>query len=283
MSWQLFTLVSVLSLSVSVILQRILLHKYKTDPYAYAVVFQGIVGVLLIMVAVIVGFKLPHIETLVLPAILAVIFFGVGHIVYAKTLQRVEASSFSVLFATQAVWTMILGIILLQESITWLQIGGTLLIFASVLLLVKNLRTITHEKGTIYGLLTGLLFGLAIYFWSYVGRYTDPLSWTAISFVATSFVAFIVHPQSIQKMKPLLKSELFIRLVTLAIFYGTGSLAMLYAYKYGSFAIVSPLRQVSIIVTVLIALAVLPAERSRIGRKLAAAAICMIGVVCIII
>lgn len=283
MSWQLLTLLSVLSLSVSVLLQRVLIHKDKTDPFAYAILFQGIVGIILMACAIVSGFKLPHIETVIIPAAISVILYGVGHIVYAKTLQKVEASSFSVLFATQAVWIMVLGIFLLDESISGLQIVGTLLIFASVGVLAKNIAAIFKEKGVLLGLLTGLIFGVAIYTWSYVGRFTDPISWAAISFIATSLVAFLIRPSAVKKMKPLLRPAVLTRLLCLAVFYGLGSLTMLLAYKYGSFAIVSPLRQTSIIVTVLLALAFLPAERNRVRRKLLAAIICMVGVVLIII
>jgi drug/metabolite transporter (DMT)-like permease len=283
MTWQLLTIISVLSLSISVILQRILIHRDKTDPFAYAVVFQGIVGILLTVVAVSVGFSLPGIEKVILPAIISIIFYGVGHIVYAKTLQKIEASAFSVLFATQAIWIMALGIVLLGETITAIQIVGTVLIFAGVGLLIKNISAVFKDKGTLLGLLTGLMFGVAIMSWSYVGRYTDALSWAAISFIGTSLVAFLVRPKSIQKMKPLLKPNVLVTLVLLAVFYGIGSLAMLFAYKEGSFAIISPLRQTSIIVTVLLALAFLPQERNRIRRKIVAALICVVGVVLIII
>lgn len=283
MSWQLLTLISVLGLSISVILQRTLMHKDKTDPFAYAVVFQGIVGILLMAFTLVYGFKLPGIQTVIVPAIISVLFYGAGHIIYAKTLQRVEASAFSVLFATQAVWIMLLGILLLNEHLTILQIIGTVLIFIGVGLLIKNIRSVFHDKGTWLGLLTGFMFGIAITAWSYVGRYTDTLSWAAISFIATSVVAFCIHPQSVQKMRPLLKPAVLLRLVLLGIFYGIGSLAMLLAYKEGSFAIISPLRQTSIIVTVLLALIFLPKERNRIAKKIVAAAICVIGVVLIVI
>lgn len=283
MSWQLFTFISVVSLSVSVILQRILLHKDKTDPFAYAVVFQGIVGLLLTSFAIVYGFKLPHIQAVLVPAIVSIVFFGVGHVVYAKTLQKVEASAFSVLFATQAIWIMVLGVTLLHETMSVAQLVGTVLIFVGVAVLAKNIRALFTEKGTLLGLLTGLLFGIAIYSWSYVGRFTDMISWAAISFIGTAFVAFLVRPQSVQKMKPLLRPKTLIKLVALAACYGTGSLAMLFAYKYGTFAVVSPLRQTSIIVTVLLALLFLPKERTRIPRKLLAASICMIGVVLIIL
>ena len=283
MTWQLFTLISVLGLSISVLLQRALLHKHKTDPFAYAIVFQAIVGALLLIPAFVHGISLAGLEQYLLPAIISVICFGIGHIFYAKTLQRVEASSFSVLFATQAIWTMALGVLLLHESMTWVQVVGTVLVFASVAMLAKNLRKLLADRSVRYGLVTGLLFGIAVYFWSYVGRYVDGLSWAAISFIATSLAVLLARPRAVISLHTLLRPAVFSKLWLLGIFYGLGSLTMLFAYQLGSFAIVSPLRQTSIIVTVLLALTLLPGERNHIGRKLLAALICTIGVVCIII
>jgi drug/metabolite transporter (DMT)-like permease len=233
--------------------------------------------------ALISGFRLPGIETVIAPAIISVVFYGVGHIIYAKTLQKVEASAFSVLFATQAIWIMILGIVLLHETMTVAQVTGTVLIFASVGILAKNFRSIFKENGVLLGLLTGLMFGIAIFSWSYVGRFTDTISWAAISFIGTSLVALLVRPSSVRKMKPLLKPSVLWKLFALGIFYGIGSLTMLFAYKYGEFAVVSPLRQTSIIVTVLLALTFLPMERNRIRKKVLAAALCMVGVILIVI
>lgn len=283
MSWQLLTLISVLSLSISVILQRVLIHKDKIYPFAYAVLFQGIVGISVMVVALAAGFDLSGISSVIVPALISIVFYGLGHIVYAKTLQKVEASSFSVLFATQAIWIMLIGILLFNETMTILQVIGSILILASVALLAKNFWKIFKDNGTILGLLTGLIFGVAITAWSYVGRYTDTLSWAAISFIGTSIVAFLAYPSSVKKMKPLLKTKVLATLLLLAVFYGTGSLAMLFAYKEGSFAIISPLRQTSIIVTVLLALLILPQERNRIRRKIIAALISALGVVLVII
>jgi len=283
MSWQLFTAISVLALSSSVLLQRVLLHGDKINPFAYAVTFQGIVGILLTIFALAYGLKLPGIENVWLPAVISIIAFGVGHIMYAKTLQSVEASAFSVLFATQAVWIMLVGILLFSESLTVLQVIGTLLIFGSVGLLVKNIRALTLDKGTMYGLLTGLIFGVAIVSWSYAGRYTDGLSWAAVSFIGTSLISFLVRPGSFRKMAPLFRGKLLLKLLLLGVFYGIGSLTMLFAYKEGTFSIVTPLRQTSIIVTTLLALIFLAKERNRIGIKLLAAIVCFIGVLLIVV
>jgi drug/metabolite transporter (DMT)-like permease len=282
MSWQFLTAVSVLSLSISVLLQRVLLHKYKTDPFAYAVVFQAMVGGLLLGLVAFYGFSLPHIGSLLFPAAIAIVGFGLGHIAYAKTLQRVEASSFSVLFATQAIWIMLLGILLFDESLNVLQIIGSLLIFAAVGLAVRNIRSLSLDKGTTLGLLTGLLFGVAITAWSYVGRHTDGLSWAAISFVGTALVTLLARPQTVRHLRPLMARKLLIELIPLSVFYALGSVAMLYAYKAGTFTVVTPLRQTSIIVTVLLALLFLSGERTHITRKITAALVCFAGVVLIV-
>ncbi|HYH74598.1 MAG TPA: DMT family transporter [Candidatus Saccharimonadales bacterium] len=282
MSWQLLTAISVLGLSASVLLQRVLLHNNKTDPYAYAVVFQGIVGVLLTAIAVLAGFSLSNIHTVLAPAATAIVFFGIGHIAYARTLQRVDASNFSVLFATQAVWIMLLGILFFDERLALQQIIGTLLIFGAVAIIVPNLRSLSLDKGTLLGLLTGLLFGIAITAWSYVGRHTDGLSWAAISFVGTAIVTLLVRPKTLHSLRPLFASKLLARLTLLGAFYGIGSLAMLFAYKEGTFTEVTPLRQTGIVVTVLLALLFLKNERVNIPRKVIAALACCAGVILLV-
>jgi drug/metabolite transporter (DMT)-like permease len=282
MSWQVWTAISVVSLSVSVLVQRIVLHKDKVDPYAYAVSFQGIVGALLMIVAVMYGFTLDNIQSVAVPAIIAIVAFGVGHIAYAKTLQLVEASAFSVLFATQAIWIMLLGILLFNESLSPIQIAGALLIFGSVGLLIENRRSLKLTKGTALGLITGVLFGIAITCWSYVGRHVDGISWTAISFVGTATVAFLVKPSSGRGIAPLVLSKELPKLLILGALYGLGSIAMLYAYQLGTFSVVTPLRQSAIIITTLLALLFFVNERIRMKAKLLAALMCFIGVVLIV-
>lgn len=284
MSWQLLTAISVLGLSVSIVLQRILLHGDKINPYAYAAVFQAMVGVLLTIVAVLVGFKLPGIEAVWLPVIISAIAYGIGHIFYAKTLQKVEASVFSVYFATHAIWMMLFGVLLFHEQLTFWQIAGALLIFTGVLTLVKRPVTLLTDSGSLYGLLTGLLFGIAITTWAYVGRHTDTLSWAAISFLLPVLVVFIVRPKTVKSIPEVFKKpSMTWKLIVLALFYGVGSLAMLYAYKEGAFAVISPLRQTGIIVTTFLALLFIASERHNIGRKILAALLCFLGVVALII
>jgi len=282
MIWQLYTALSVLSLSLSVLLQRVLIHKNKLDPYAYAVTFQGLVAILLLIMALAAGLKLPNFSELLVPATIAIVFFGLGHIVYAKTLQVVEASAFSVFFATQAIWIMLFGLLFLEESLSVLQVIGSVLVIGSVGLLVKRADALTNPRSIGLGLLTGLMFGIAIIAFSYVGRYTDPLSWAAVSFVGTTLVSLLARPRTISKITPVLMSGQIGTLLLLAFLYGFGSYMMLLAYKDGDFALVTPLRQTSIIVTVLLALLFLKSERHSLSRKIISGIVSTVGVLLII-
>lgn len=282
MSWQTYTAISVLGLSVSIVLQRVLIYKDKLDPVAYAVFFQSIVAVIIGAFALMSGFKLPNISSYLIPAVASIFLYGVGHIVYAKTLQKVEASVFSIYFATHAIWVMLLGVLLFQEKLTPPQLIGSILIFASVSLVVKSFRNFKLDSGALLGLLTGILFGFAITSWSYVGRHTDTLSWAAISFMGASFAALIFSPKSVTKIAPMLSFKVLPRLVLLGIFYAIGSVAMLYAYKTGTFSLVSPLRQTGIIVTTVLALVLLTSERINIKRKLTASLVCTLGIILLV-
>lgn len=283
MSWQIYTAISVLGLSVSIILQRILLRNNKTDPVAYSVAFQALVAVILLIVNLVLGFNLSGIEDVLLIAVVCCVLYGVGTIVYAKTLQRVEASAFSMLFATHAIWVMQLGIVFFSESLTALQIVGSILIFASVVLLAKNIKTILKDKGTLYGLVTGIIYAFAITTWTYVGRQVDTLSWATVSFAGAALVSFLVSPKSVKRISPLFSGSTLLKLLLLGIFYAIGSVAMLLAYKYGTLSLVSPLRQTGIIVTTALALLLLPTERNQIPKKLIAAAISFVGVILLVI
>lgn len=285
MSWEILTGISVLGLSASILLQRILLYNYKTDPYSYVIIFQSLVGILIAGYTLSTGVPNPDLSQVWIVALLCITAYGIGHIFYAKTLQLVDASAFSVLFATHALWMMLIGVTVFAEVLTIGDVVGAAMIFASILLLTSRTSWKKLDTGLGYGLLTGVLFAVAITSWTYVGRESETMSWAAWSFIGGALVALLVRPRSIVPAAKLITAnkDILLRMLVLAVLYAVGSVAMLYAYKYGDLSIVSPLRQTGIVVTVLLALLLLPAERTYIAKKLLAAGISLIGTVIILI
>lgn len=281
MSWQLLVAISVITFSISVLLQRTLMHEDKSDPIAYVIVFQASVGLIILAYALFFGFEMPHFRTLWFPALSSSVLYGIAHVAYAKTLQIVEASVFSVLAATRTFWIMLFGVLLFQDYIGPLQILGSLLIFLSICLLAERRNGFKFGRGIALGLLTGMLLGFAVVGWVYVGKYTDAASWTALSFLSTSLLVLIGRPRAVKHIKPFFQGKTFQRIALLGTLFAISSVTLLEAFKTGSVSLIAPLHATTIIVTVLLAIAFL-GERTRLRWKTAAAMVCFMGVLLIV-
>ena len=199
MSWQLYTALCVTTLSVAVLLQRVILHRYKVDGPAFAVVFQFLVALAMLPAVLTHGFDFSGFDSMLMPIIVSGLAFGVGSVTYAQALRKVDASAFSVLFASHAVWVMLFGVVFLSERLDWLHLLGTGVIFLSIGLLVKDVRHLKPGSGFVYALFTGLLYGVAIASASYVGRHTDVLTWSLVSFVLGGAQFTACQPQGSTK------------------------------------------------------------------------------------
>ncbi len=282
MSWQLYTALCVTTLSVAVLLQRVILHRYKVDGPAFAVVFQFLVALAMLPAVLTHGFDFSGFYNMLMPIIVSGLAFGVGSVTYAQALRKVDASAFSVLFASHAVWVMLFGVVFLSERLDWLHLLGTGVIFLSIGLLVKDVRYLKPGSGFVYALFTGLLYGVAIASASYVGRHTDVLTWSLVSFVLGGLSSLLVSPKALRKARTVFTKRTLVVLLTCVVLYGLGNIAMMFAYKYGPFTLVAPLRQTGIILTTLLAVLFLRDERTDIVRKILAAITCTAGVVLLV-
>lgn len=281
MTWQVLTCVSVVFFSGAMLLQRRLLHHHKCEPYAFVVVSQALVGVVTFVYALSHGFSMPNIHTLWLPMLGSIVLHGIGYITHAKALQTVQASVFSVFYATQSIWIMLVGLLFFGEHLQMIQIVGVVLILGSVCLLVYEAGTFRSQPGTVLGLLTGLLFGFAVTCWAYVGRQVDPVSWAAIGFWGVALTAFLLRPRAVWHIPTMLSRKVLPQLLLLAGMFSIGGVTLLVAYSLGDLSTVSPLRQMSIVVTVLLAMLFIPQERTQPWRKFAVSVLCMLGAVLI--
>jgi uncharacterized membrane protein len=281
MSWQFLVAVSVVTFSISILLQRILLHNDKSDPVAYVIVFQASVGLIIMAYAFLLGFEMPDFRIFWFPALISSVLFGAAHVAYAKTLQLVEASVFSILAATRTFWIMLFGITLFDDSIDPLQLLGALFIFCSICLVAERRGGFRFDRGIFLGLLTGLLMGLATVGWIYVGNHSDGASWTALSFLATSLIVLASQPRAAKHIPQLLSGKIFQRILLLGVLFSISSVTVLQAFQTGSVSLIAPLHATTIIVTVLLAIAFLH-ERTRLRWKTAAAVVCFMGVLLIV-
>lgn len=279
MSWLVYAIISVVCISFAMIIQRVLMHRHAFNASAFSSLSQFVVAAVLLPFALVHGMSFAGFGAVLPLIIISSLSFGAGSIVYYKTLRHVEASMFSVLFATSSFWVMAIGVIVLHERLNVLQIIGTVLVFASVVLLIKNLRDFRLDKGVALGLATGLIYGIAVAASAYVGRKVDVPTWTFVSFVLGGLASLAFMPKAPRSYPSMLRRAYLPMIGLFGLLYAISILCLNYAYRYGPFSLVSPLRQTGVIVTTVLALAILRDERNNIPRKIAAALLCTIGVV----
>lgn len=281
MSWQILISISVITASIAYLLQRVLLHDDKSHPIAYAIVFQALVGVVVGIYALLTGLEVPDFRTLWFPIALTCVLFAFANIASATVLQRMELSVFSILLNTRAFWAMLFGVLLFQEHLEIIQLFGALLIFLSICLAVERKGTVRFDKNTLLGLLTGLIYGLAVTGLVYVNKRADEITWTALSFIGPALLILIAQPRSVKHMRPLFRKKVLLKLLALAFLMAISVSTFLLSLQTGSISLIAPLHATTIIVTVLLAIAFLR-ERTRLRWKSAAAIVCFMGVLLIV-
>ena len=281
MDWQFFTSISVIASSTLVIIQRVILRNQKTDPIAFVLLTQLINSIVMTIIAILNGWKMPDLSLYWFPMLVTFVLYGGGHILYAHTLKRVEASVFSILLATSTVWVMAMGVIVFDEIIGLREIIGALLIFASIVLLTERTGKIKLDRSIVMGLVMGLIFGIASAAWVYVGKLADSLTWIALSAIGPGLVVLFIQPRAVLKIKPLLTKSVLAKMALLSASFGVANLAMLIAYKSGPITSVAPLLQTNILVTVLLGIVFL-GERARLLHKIGAGIVCLLGVLLLI-
>lgn len=278
MSWQLLVAISVLTYSISVLLQRVLLKDDKSDPVAYSIIFQILVGVLITIYAFIHGFQIPNLMPIIPNLILMTILYGAGNVFIFNALKLIQASEFTIIFTSRSLWTIIAAVLFLGERFTTQQVFGTTLIISSVVMVTGGLKLKTLKNGHAYALLAGLAFGLAFANDAFILRNFDVPSYLSLAFIIPALAVLAIKPGSIQKMKPLLEKAKLAKLLLLGIFYAISAITVFLAYQVGrNAAQIAPLNQTSTIITVLFGIIFLK-ESAQLAKKLVGTIVSFIGV-----
>lgn len=278
MSWQILLAISVITYSVSVLLQRLLLRNNKVDPVAFSIVFQLFTGVLVLMYALLRGFSFPNLVPLLPNLALMIVLYGAANILIFKALKVVEASEFAIIFAIRSLWTILAAVLFLGESFSSKQFLGTGFILSSVAL-VSWQKGLKLSRGTLISLVAALVSGLAFANDAFVVRNFDVPSYLVIAFFLPALAVWAVNPTSTSKLKSMLTKDFLYKLGLLGIIYAVSAVTIFSAYQVGrNAAQIAPLNQTATIVTVVLAIIFLK-EKTQLARKIIGAIVSFVGVV----
>ena len=268
-TWQILIILSVICYSISVLLQRILVREKDSDPVAYASFFQLLTGLMIgIFGYLFTTMKYPDFKPLILNFLIMIVLYALGNIFVFKALKRTEASKFSVIFSSRAIFAILAFSLLMKESLTVSQWIGTLLILSAAVIVSLEKRKIKFSFKEIYSLLAAMFFGFAVVNDRFLLGHFDVFPYSFLAFVLPALSVLVFYSGSIKKMKVFLVKGTFVRMATLSLFYAASAILFFYALQIAenSSQVIS-LNSIGVVVTVIFAILFLN-ERKRIIWKI---------------
>src|SRR3989339_2159502 len=178
MLWQILVFISVISISIANLYQRIAMKEESSDAYAGAILFQFILAILTGIFALYKGFNIPPV-TLTGYFIVSTILYGLGTLAYFKSIKLIEASESIILGSIGSIITVITAFIFLGERLNSQQLVGVILILLSMVAISLK-KKINFNRGTIYSLIGTTLYGLAVTNDVYLLQSYDAISYVPI-------------------------------------------------------------------------------------------------------
>lgn len=281
MNWFILALISITTVSISSLLQKVLMKDEKSDPFVYGFFFQLFCSILIFIFAFSKGFVMPPITNLGLNFFFEAILYAGFTIFLFKALKLIEASEVTILTTTSAFWTILVALLFLGESFSMIKLLGVLLILIAVIFVNQREKQLSFHfnKGSLYALLAALCFGLAFANDAYILQHkVDAVSYTAIAFLLPSIVIVLARPSILSNIKSFLKPALITKVGLLGLFYSISAITAYLAYQAGGNASqLAPISQSRVVLTVILAAFFLN-ERSHLLKKLFAAILVSIGV-----
>ena len=278
MNWFLLSIVSVITLAISNLLQRVLMRDEKSNVIAYSLMFQLICAVLIGLFAFMRGFVMPPIQEMWFNFILITVLYAVGTLFLFKALQNIEASEAAIITSSRALWTIAVALIFLGESFDLFKTIGVILVLGSIVLVSFKRKVIRFNKGILYALSSAFCYGVAFANDTFILRQSDALSYTTLAFLFPGLFILAIKPRILTEMKTLLNKPVLSKMVLLGLFYSTSAITIYLAYQRGGTASqLAPISQSVVILTFLLA-AIFLSERSQLVRKFVGAIMATIGV-----
>lgn len=277
MTWQILVVISIVTISIANLYQRVAMKEENSDPFAGSIIFQLILAILTGFFALMVkGINIPSFNLLGY-FVISTIFYGLGTLSYFKAIKTIEASESTILASIGSIATLITAYLFLGERLNFQQLIGVFFVILSVIAISLK-RELKFNQGTIFSVAGTIFYGLAITNDVYILRSFDALSYVPIMSLLPGIFILLVKPSSIKSIIKTIKQPTMKPLILYCFFYAIQAITYYAALERGALASQMTLIYKSEIFVTVILAAIFLQERSNLKRKLLATILATIGV-----
>lgn len=275
--WHIYALSTVLFGSIANLLIRLLMKHDKNDPVLFMIVFQVMLTLITLIFALYNGFTFPFPAELWPRMLFSAGMYAAGSLSNFYASRHLEAGEMTIITASGALITIVLGVFFLGNPFTFANAIGTSFILLSILILYAGVR-MKMNTGVWYALGVAFFYGVAVINDVVILRTYDSISYVPVMSLMPGIIIALIFHKKLYKIASMFAPKQISHLAVYSLFYGASAVTFYQALGTGaSISQLSPITRASIIVTVLLSAIVL-GEMKDLGRKILSAIVVSLGV-----
>ncbi len=283
MNWVVLLFINIFLYAVSTLLQRVILKKESSNPVAYSIIFQSLLGFFLLIYGSLFGsFSAQNIKPVLINLLLMAVFYGLGNIFVFKSLKILEASVFTIVHSSRVLFTILASTIFLRESLNVSQFLGIFLILSAIIIIYFSRSLLKFNKGVLFAFVASLFFGIEVTNDKYMLNSFNIYTFLVLICWLPALFSFCLQP-SIQSIKKIVVNKYLItRMLILSFFYSLAVIFYFFALRLNNNSSqIASLNQLGTIVIVILAIIFLN-EKGKLLRKFAATILAIVGAILLV-
>lgn len=279
MSWQILIGISVITFSVSTVLQKVLLKDRGVSPIAFSIFFQILTGTFITLTGLLffdmgVSFTNPKIFLNLISSIIIYVIYNVS--VY-RAIQQLEASRFAIIFSVRVFFVILVSSLALGETLSGRQLVGTLLIFVAVVLTNFQRSKLKLGRGELFALVAALCIGFANPNDSYILKNMNLYPYLSFAFIVIGVFTAFIYPKEIGNIRTFLDKKMLSLMILTCLIFAASSITFYMALQIGNnTAKIVSVNLTSVLITTVLAIIFLKETDGWI-KKLAGAVLSFVG------
>jgi uncharacterized membrane protein len=251
-----------------------------SNPRAQTVVFLGLGGIIVIIIALIRGKLQLFIPfSLSFNFLLLVLMSTPAYLLVYRAYQLIGASEVALFLATGKLWNVLGAFLFLHEALTLQKVLGAIIILLGIAIVLYDKRRFAFNKGVIFVLLAAFLFGMTDINGFYILRTLDATNYLIYAEFLPVIALLLIQPTILKKVQYYFHKDKAVKVFLLSLGDALGSLAFIFAFQAGGKAsVIGPLSATRVLVTTGLAILILK-ERGNIMNKLIGAVVTVVGVI----
>lgn len=282
MSWLLLTILAIISRAVFGIAVKLLSNKARVSAATQAVLLTTGAGLLAVLVSPLVGGITIHgLSAVWFIALLMVASQAFGNILFFKGLEKLDASTAQIAFASILLWSTLLSILFLGSQFTFKQFVGILILFIAILTVqYTKSKDRTINAGILYVFMSTFLFAVFQTTSAELAKTISACTYLVLAYLGSSLIVGAIYYGRLKKDSQFLKTNARKLLNPMLFACVTSILYFVFSYfAYKSApdrGIVVVLLTSQVILSVILAIIFLK-ERKNVNRKLVGGALAVIA------